>query len=65
MALANLPELPLSAEGAARLRNGNPGQVLSSQAQPGETAWASYRGQPVAIGVYIGGALHPSRVFNL
>ncbi|HHX89862.1 MAG TPA: tRNA pseudouridine(55) synthase TruB [Paracoccus sp.] len=65
VALADLPELPLSAEGAVRLRNGNPGQVLSSKAQPGETAWASHQGQPVAIGVYIGGALHPSRVFNL
>lgn len=65
VALADLPELPLSDEGAVRLRNGNPGQVLSSRAQPGETAWASYQGQPVAIGVYVGGALHPSRVFNL
>lgn len=63
--LADLPELPLSAEGAARLRHGNPGAVLSSSAAPGEIAWASYQGRPVAVGLYMGGMLHPSRVFNL
>lgn len=63
--LAGLPELPLAPEGAARLKNGNPGRVLSSRAAPGETAWASYEGRPVAIGTYLGGELHPSRVFNL
>jgi len=65
VALAELPQLPLTAEGAARVRNGNPGQVLSTQAAPGDTAWASFQGQPLAIGIYIGGELHPSRVFNL
>lgn len=65
IALADLPQLPLSAEGAAKVKNGNPGQVLSSKAQSGETVWGSFQGQPVAVGVYIGGALHPSRVFNL
>lgn len=65
VALADLPELLLSAEGAQRLRNGNPGAVLRSVAEPGETAWGSHQGQPVAIGTYIGGMLHPSRVFNL
>ncbi|WP_127105479.1 tRNA pseudouridine(55) synthase TruB [Pararhodobacter zhoushanensis] len=60
-----LQELPLSAEGAVRLKNGNPGQVLSSRAAPGETAWASYEGKPVGVGVYMGGELHPNRVFNL
>jgi len=63
--LASLPELPLAPDGAVRLRNGNPGRVLSSTAAPGETAWASYQGQPVAVGIYLGGELHPSRVFNL
>lgn len=65
VALADLPQLPLSAEGATKVKNGNPGQVLSSKAQSGETVWGSFQGQPVAVGVYIGGALHPSRVFNL
>ena len=65
VALAGLPELPLTDEGAARLRNGNPGSVLSSAAAPGDTAWGSHRGQPVAVGTYLGGMLHPARVFNL
>ncbi|MFN4099163.1 MAG: tRNA pseudouridine(55) synthase TruB [Pararhodobacter sp.] len=65
VALHALPELPLAPEGAVRLKNGNPGRVLSSRAAPGDTAWASYEGKPVAVGTYIGGELHPNRVFNL
>lgn len=65
VALSGLPELPLSPEGAVRLKNGNPGRVLSSRAAPGDTAWASFEGKPIAVGTYIGGELHPSRVFNL
>ena len=65
IALAGLPELPLAPDGAVRVKNGNPGRVLSSQALPGDTAWASFEGKPLAVGVYIGGELHPSRVFNL
>jgi len=63
--LADLPELPCTADGAAKLRNGNPGMVLSSEAEYGDEAWASFEGQPVAVGVYKAGTLHPSRVFNL
>ena len=62
-ALAELPEVVLNAEGAARVRNGNPGNVIRSEAEFGETCWASFQGQAVAIGTYIGGMLHPSRVF--
>lgn len=65
IALAGLPELPLPPEGAVRLKNGNPGRVLSSRAAPGDTAWASFEGKPIAVGTYLGGELHPSRVFNL
>ncbi|MFD1912680.1 tRNA pseudouridine(55) synthase TruB [Halodurantibacterium flavum] len=65
MGLADLPELPATAEGAARLRNGNPGMVISSDAEWGEEAWASHQGRAVAVGVYRSGELHPSRVFNL
>jgi tRNA pseudouridine55 synthase len=64
-ALCFLPELPLSPEGAVRLKNGNPGRVLSSQVPPGYPAWASFQGKLVAVGTYMGGELHPSRVFNL
>lgn len=63
--LTDLPELPTTAEGATRLRNGNPGMVIASDAEFGDTAWASFQGEPVAVGVYKAGELHPSRVFKL
>ena len=63
--LAELPELKATAEGAARLRNGNPGMVIASDVDWGEEAWASFEGRAVAVGVYKSGELHPSRVFNL
>lgn len=65
VALGDLPEVILAPEGAVRLRNGNPGRVLAGDATPGDQAWGSYEGQPVAVGTYIGGELHPNRVFNL
>lgn len=63
--LADLPELRTTAEGAVRLRNGNPGMVLASDAEWGEEAWASWQGRPIAVGIYKSGELHPTRVFNL
>tara|TARA_R110002073_G_scaffold1471_15_gene10227 strand:- start:444 stop:1349 length:906 start_codon:yes stop_codon:yes gene_type:complete len=63
--LVDLPELILAPDGAVRLRNGNPGRVLAGEARPGDQAWGSYEGRPVAVGLYMGGELHPSRVFNL
>lgn len=65
LGLADLPELPCTPEGAVRLKNGNPGMVLTSTAHYGDEAWASYQGRPVAVGIYKAGELHPSRVFNL
>jgi tRNA pseudouridine55 synthase len=64
-ALAELPEVVLGTDGAARVRNGNPGPVVRSEAEFGETAWASHQGRAVAIGTYLGGMLHPVRVFAL
>jgi len=63
--LADLPELKATAEGAARMKNGNPGMVLASDVDYGDEAWASYQGRPVAVGIYKSGELHPNRVFNL
>jgi succinyl-CoA synthetase alpha subunit len=63
--LADLPRAVVSDAGAVRLRNGNPGEVLTTEAAPGDTAWAVYQGQPLAVGTYMGGMLHPNRVFNL
>ena len=62
--LHDLPELPATPEGAARLRNGNPGMVIASSVGYGDEAWASYLGKAVAVGIYKAGELHPSRVFN-
>ncbi|AWB49852.1 tRNA pseudouridine(55) synthase TruB [Gemmobacter aquarius] len=64
LGLADLPELPATPEGAARLKNGNPGMVLASSVDWGEEAWASYQGRAVAVGIYKSGELHPTRVFN-
>ena len=61
--LSDLPELRCTPEGAAKLRNGNPGMVLASDVEYGDECWASLDGQAVAVGVYKAGELHPSRVF--
>ena len=63
-ALSDLPELPATPEGAVRLRNGNPGMVLTGGLDYGTTAWASFGGRAIALGQYRSGELHPSRVFN-
>jgi tRNA pseudouridine55 synthase len=66
-ALAGLPELACPDHAAARLLNGN---AMPLSAPPGlaegATVWASRRdGQPLAVGAWRGGVLHPSRVFVL
>ncbi len=62
IALADLPELPATAEGAVRLRHGNPGEVTRG-AEYGAEAWASFEGRAIAVGEYRAGSLHPARVF--
>jgi tRNA pseudouridine55 synthase len=64
LGLADLPQVICTAEGAARIRNGNPGQVIGHH-DFGTEVWGSFQGAPVAVGHYRGGELHPSRVFNL
>lgn len=61
--LTDLPMALLSAEGATRLRNGNPGSVLSTEAEFGDTCWGQHNGLPVAVGQFKAGKLHPERVF--
>lgn len=61
-AALDLPEMRATDGGAARLRNGNPGQVLG-RADPGAEVWVSHGNRAVAIGRYMGGEVHPSRVF--
>lgn len=65
LGLQDLPEVMATPEGAVRIRNGNPGMVLTSGLDWGTTVWASLEGRPVAVGTYQGGELHPIRVFNL
>jgi len=62
--MTDLAEVRCTPEGAARLRNGNPGMVLASDVEYGDECWASLDGSAVAVGVYKAGELHPSRVFN-
>ena len=62
--LADLPQVTTTAEGATRLRNGNPGMVIATDVDYGEECWASYEGKAVAVGRFKAGELHPSRVFN-
>lgn len=64
LALADLPELPATPEGAARLKNGNAGMVIASGVEWGTLAWASFQGRALAIGHYRSGELHPNRVLN-
>jgi tRNA pseudouridine55 synthase len=63
--LTELPEVKATAEGAVRLRNGNPGMVIANDVDYGEECWASLDGEPLAVGVFKAGELHPSRVFVL
>lgn len=62
--LVAVPECRCAPDAAPRLANGNPVEVTYTNAQNGETAWASVSGQAVALGVYKFGHFHPSRVFN-
>ncbi|HHW34760.1 MAG TPA: tRNA pseudouridine(55) synthase TruB [Paracoccus solventivorans] len=61
-AALDLPQMRASDQGAARIANGNPGQVLD-HADYGAEVWVSHQGRAIAIGRYMGGEVHPSRVF--
>ena len=58
----DLPQMRATDQGAVRLANGNPGQVLD-HADYGAEVWVSHQGRAIAIGRYMGGEVHPSRVF--
>ena len=62
MGLVGLPEVTATEEGAARLGHGNPGQVLG-HLEYGTECWVSRNGRALAVGRYLGGEVHPSRVF--
>lgn len=64
-ALTDLTEVVATDQGARRIQNGNPGMVVSSGVEYGETCWASYQNQAIAVGRYKSGELHPVRVINI
>ena len=61
-ALADWPRLLATEEGASRLAHGNPGEC-TGDAEPGAQAYAVRDGRAVAMGRWMGGMLHPDRVF--
>ena len=61
--LDELPRVSCTEEGAARLRNGNPGMVIARDVDYGQQCWAAHKGRAVAVGRFKAGELHPSRVF--
>ncbi|MEO0358143.1 MAG: tRNA pseudouridine(55) synthase TruB, partial [Pseudomonadota bacterium] len=50
-----------TADGAAKLRNGNPA-ICFADAEYGDELWVSFDGKCVALGQFKGGMIHPSRV---
>lgn len=60
-ALADLPEVQATVDGARRIRLGNPGDVF--QGAEG-LCWASHDGQALGLGEVKMGQFHPSRVFQ-
>lgn len=65
--LDDIPALTVNREAAAALRLGRAaaaiGAVSGREISYGDVVWAAWQGAPVAIGVYKGGLVHPSRVF--
>ena len=61
--LQDLPEVRCLAESVAKLRNGNPASVIASGVEYGEEVWASFEGKAIAVGIYRGGEIQPTRVF--
>ena len=65
LGLSDLQECHITAEGAARIKNGNPGAVIQHDVPDGARVWASFMGHPIAVGILHNGMLHPGRVFNI
>ncbi len=61
-ALCDLPEVTTTAEGAQKLRNGNPA-VAFGTVEYGDTCWVTCDGEPIAVGMFKSGTIHPTRVF--
>jgi len=59
--LTDLLQGTTNAEGAAKLRNGNPA-ICFTAAEYGDEIWVSHEGKAQAIGRYKSGEIHPTRV---
>ena len=59
--LTDLQQGTTNAEGAAKLRNGNPA-ICFTKAEYGDEVWVSHEGRAQAIGRYKSGEIHPTRV---
>jgi len=62
--LAELPEIALNGNDAARLRRGQPVLIRGRDAPPAGTIHVTHGGQSVAIGEVERGEFHPRRVFQ-
>lgn len=60
--LEDLPKVHCPEASITKLRNGNPAMVIGD-VEYGDECWAERDGQAIAVGVFKGGELHPSRVF--
>ena len=60
--LQDLPQVHCPADSVTKLRNGNPAMVMGD-VEYGDECWAAHDGRAIAVGVFKGGELHPSRVF--
>ena len=63
MGLVDLDEVICPAQSVAKLRNGNAAHVIASGVEFDQEVWASFEGDPVAVGHYRAGEFHPTRVF--
>lgn len=62
--LSGFPKVTVNAIASEQVQHGNSVDVLSSEAEFGETVWASHQGRALAIGQYRAGRFHPSRVLH-
>ncbi len=62
--LAHVPTALVAGQSVPRLANGNPVEVLRTDADFGDTVWAVHEGRALALGTYRAGFVHPTRVLN-
>ncbi|MEM1301752.1 MAG: tRNA pseudouridine(55) synthase TruB [Pseudomonadota bacterium] len=60
--LDDLPRVHCPESSVAKLRNGNPALVMGD-VEYGDECWAAHDDRAIAVGVFKGGELHPTRVF--